>query len=289
MRASKPVHSAKVWWSQHTDDLCTDEGVPRDSIEGRDLATTVDRNLQYMRREQLLPALRAKDHLHSAIVSQSANAVWDSLAQASELGIDVGERSLQKACKRGRALEIDWLPLRTVTAEVLHGAKASSLPASHKRCAICKLSYGVGDVQALLPCFHRFHENCIKACLAELCACPVCKVPCIETRVDYGAPAFKTKNAQLSEEEAGTAVHHVLFVENIPPEVNDQYLTMLFGRYPGFLEARLLRFDPAAYIQYAEARQAEIAKCSLQGFLVSPTMPLKISSGKLGCLSSCQE
>eukprot|EP00913_Durusdinium_trenchii_P030390 g28467.t1 len=73
---------------------------------------------------------------------------------------------------------------------------------------------------------------------------------------------------------------NVLFVENLPAEVNEVMLTMLFRQYPGFQEARLIKGRNVAFIEYADELQAGIAKHGLQGFMVTPEMPLKIAFAK---------
>ncbi|CAK9083958.1 U1 small nuclear ribonucleoprotein A (U1 snRNP A) (U1-A) (U1A) [Durusdinium trenchii] len=60
---------------------------------------------------------------------------------------------------------------------------------------------------------------------------------------------------------------NVLFVENLPAEVNEVMLTMLFRQYPGFQEARLIKGRNVAFIEYADELQAGIAKHGLQGFM----------------------
>merc|ERR1711862_913419 len=73
---------------------------------------------------------------------------------------------------------------------------------------------------------------------------------------------------------------NVLFVENLPAEVNEMMLTMLFRQYPGFQEARLIKGRNVAFIEYADELQAGIAKHGLQGFMVTPDMALKIAFAK---------
>eukprot|EP00931_Biecheleriopsis_adriatica_P059271 TRINITY_DN3543_c1_g1_i1.p1 TRINITY_DN3543_c1_g1~~TRINITY_DN3543_c1_g1_i1.p1 ORF type:complete len:261 (+),score=75.25 TRINITY_DN3543_c1_g1_i1:66-785(+) len=73
---------------------------------------------------------------------------------------------------------------------------------------------------------------------------------------------------------------NVLFVENLPAEVNELMLTMLFRQYPGFQEARLIKGRNVAFIEYADELQAGIAKHGLQGFMVTPDMALKIAFAK---------
>ncbi|CAE8581448.1 unnamed protein product [Polarella glacialis] len=73
---------------------------------------------------------------------------------------------------------------------------------------------------------------------------------------------------------------NVLFVENLPAEVNDLMLTMLFRQYPGFQEARLIKGRNVAFIEYGDEQQASIARHGLQGFMVTPDMALKIAFAK---------
>lgn len=78
----------------------------------------------------------------------------------------------------------------------------------------------------------------------------------------------------------GEQPSNVLFVENLPQEVNEMMLTMLFRQYPGFQEARLIKGRNVAFIEYADELQAGIAKHGLQGFMVTPEMALKINFAK---------
>lgn len=73
---------------------------------------------------------------------------------------------------------------------------------------------------------------------------------------------------------------NVLFVENLPPEVNETMLTMLFRQYPGFQEARHIKGRNVAFIEYSDELQAGIAQHGLQGFMVTPDMALKIAFAK---------
>jgi len=280
---SKP--EAIRWWSQHTDDVSGGEGhLP-------DIKDRVDRNIVFMKRGQVMPTMHAQDQLRAAIAGRKPDAVWETLARDGMERVE--ESLLVRACRRGVALEIDWLPTRVMTAEILDGLSiaingatsfpgmtgANALPASHRQCAICRMSYRVGDRQALLPCFHRFHEDCVKECLAHGHECPVCKAIVTETHVNYGAPAFQTRHVDGAGVDLGQPAN-VLLVENLPSKVNQQYLSLLFGQYFGFQGARLIKGHRIAYIEFANVMQAQAAERSLQGYLVTPHMPLKISSGR---------
>lgn len=92
------------------------------------------------------------------------------------------------------------------------------------------------------------------------------------------APDPRTGAAAGAKDEGQPS--NVLFVENLPPEVNEMMLTMLFRQYPGFQEARLIKGRNVAFIEYADELQAGIAKHGLQGFMVTPDMALKIAFAK---------
>jgi len=97
------------------------------------------------------------------------------------------------------------------------------------------------------------------------------------------APKMAAHPAAGADEEAGAGdgqPSNVLFVENLPAEVNELMLTMLFRQYPGFQEARLIKGRNVAFIEYADELQAGIAKHGLQGFMVTPEMALKIAFAK---------
>jgi len=108
-----------------------------------------------------------------------------------------------------------------------------------------------------------------------------------ETKKSAAAPPsakmMPHPGAAIQKPEAGDKEgqpSNVLFVENLPPEVNEMMLTMLFRQYPGFQEARLIKGRNVAFIEYSDELQAGIAKHGLQGFMVTPEMALKISFAK---------
>lgn len=47
-------------------------------------------------------------------------------------------------------------------------------PEDCRECSICLEEYSVGDMQAFLPCFHRFHVDCARSSLKESRRCPMC-------------------------------------------------------------------------------------------------------------------
>jgi len=92
-----------------------------------------------------------------------------------------------------------------------------------------------------------------------------------------GAAAAKDGDKKAEGDEAQS---NVLFVENLPNEVNEMMLTMLFRQYPGFQEARLIKGRNVAFVEYQDELQAGIAMHGLQGFMVTPEQSLRISFAK---------
>lgn len=95
-----------------------------------------------------------------------------------------------------------------------------------------------------------------------------------------GGSAKMAAHPGADKSEGDEQKSNVLFVENLPPEVNEMMLTMLFRQYPGFSEARLIKGRNVAFIEYGDEQQAGIAKHGLQGFMVTPDMALKIAFAK---------
>eukprot|EP00930_Biecheleria_cincta_P101851 TRINITY_DN9349_c0_g3_i2.p1 TRINITY_DN9349_c0_g3~~TRINITY_DN9349_c0_g3_i2.p1 ORF type:complete len:331 (+),score=41.75 TRINITY_DN9349_c0_g3_i2:104-1096(+) len=71
--------------------------------------------------------------------------------------------------KLARESAQERLPLHSITDEELCKA-----PDDLKECPICMEEYRPGASVAFFPCFHRFHEKCAKASLAESTRCPMC-------------------------------------------------------------------------------------------------------------------
>jgi len=74
--------------------------------------------------------------------------------------------------------------------------------------------------------------------------------------------------------------NQTLFVENLPGDMNEMMMTMLFRQYAGFQEVRLISGRNVAFVEYGEEPQATIALQGLQGFLATPENPLRISYAK---------
>merc|ERR550537_1873072 len=74
-----------------------------------------------------------------------------------------------------------------------------------------------------------------------------------------------------------TVPSRTLFVENLPPEANDQSLAMLFRQYPGFAEVRTIAGRNCAFADFMNESQAQQAMNALQGFAFTPQYSLKLT------------
>lgn len=74
------------------------------------------------------------------------------------------------------------------------------------------------------------------------------------------------------------ARNHILFLSNLPKETNESMLSLIFRRFRGFKEVRLIpsRHD-IAFVEYDNEKNADMAKENLDGFNLLPGCPLSIS------------
>ncbi|KAL4151608.1 hypothetical protein PRNP1_008550 [Phytophthora ramorum] len=68
--------------------------------------------------------------------------------------------------------QIQQLPIVTVTESMLQASENAS-------CAVCLSTFQLDGRVRMMPCFHRFHPECIDPWLQEKASCPVCKFPAI--------------------------------------------------------------------------------------------------------------
>ena len=69
----------------------------------------------------------------------------------------------------------------------------------------------------------------------------------------------------------------VLLVENLPEDLNEMVVSMLFQIYPGFKEVRFLPGRASAFIEFEAESQSSVAMQGLQGFAVTPQNLMRIS------------
>ncbi len=80
----------------------------------------------------------------------------------------------------------------------------------------------------------------------------------VEKPSSAGAPAANLPNA-------------ILFVENLPDQVNEMMLSMLFQQFPGFKEVRLVPGKAGiAFVEFESEAQSGVAMNGLQSFKCAP-------------------
>lgn len=91
-------------------------------------------------------------------------------------------------------------------------------------------------------------------------------------------PTQKQTNPALMPDQPP---HHILFLTCLPEETNEMMLSVLFNRFPGFKEVRLVpgRHD-IAFVEFENEYQAGAAKEALQGFKLTPDSAMKITFAK---------
>lgn len=72
----------------------------------------------------------------------------------------------------------------------------------------------------------------------------------------------------------------ILFVTNLPDDVTDSMLQILFSQYQGFVEVRLVPGRGMAFVEYQDEMQAMTAKIELQKFKISPDHEMTITFSK---------
>ena len=73
----------------------------------------------------------------------------------------------------------------------------------------------------------------------------------------------------------------ILFVENLPEQVNDMMLSMLFQQFPGYKEVRLVPGKSGiAFVEFEGEAQSSVAMTALQNFKITPQNLMKVSFAK---------
>ncbi|KAG9443829.1 hypothetical protein H6P81_015169 [Aristolochia fimbriata] len=81
--------------------------------------------------------------------------------------------------------------------------------------------------------------------------------------------------------EAPAPPNNILFIQNLPHETTPMMLQMLFSRYTGFKEVRMVEAKPGiAFIEYGDEMQATVAMQALQGFQITPQNPMLVTYAK---------
>uniref|UniRef100_H2Y5V6 RRM domain-containing protein n=1 Tax=Ciona savignyi TaxID=51511 RepID=H2Y5V6_CIOSA len=95
------------------------------------------------------------------------------------------------------------------------------------------------------------------------------------------APKGPGGQGRTDDDGSKNPPNHILFLNNLPPETQEEMLNMLFNRFSGFKEVRLVpgRHD-IAFVEFDSDQQASDAKGALQGFKISPTHAMKVTFAK---------
>lgn len=93
-----------------------------------------------------------------------------------------------------------------------------------------------------------------------------------------------TKQPNMGLPEGKFGVNNIIFVQDMPAEVDEKMLSCLFEQFNGFIEVRMAPARPgagkAAFIEYETESTAAHAKDTLQGFKITPQCQLKITFAK---------
>ncbi|CAM8973282.1 hypothetical protein QQ045_028963 [Rhodiola kirilowii] len=92
------------------------------------------------------------------------------------------------------------------------------------------------------------------------------------------ANTFRPRNVGADE---SIAPNNILFIQNLPHQTKSEELTLLFEKYPGFKEVRLIEAKPGiAFVEFEDDGQSSAAMEGLQGFRITPQNVLVINYAK---------
>lgn len=112
-------------------------------------------------RRPLRPPARAQPHVASDTSSDEFHEVQR---------ISAAEQRVQFAVPGARAAAV-----ATATTTIRYRAGEGGGADGDDSCTICCEAFKEGESLRLLPCFHRYHENCVDRWLQQSRTCPVCK------------------------------------------------------------------------------------------------------------------
>lgn len=121
------------------------------------------------RTTEELAGLPRQQHVDRAAVAAVAAAATTQPPSAQRQEEAETREALRRSLGAARNI-IRALPTITTTTEQLASASADN-----RSCTICLEDFLVGDVQRLLPCFHRFHDRCVDQWLQQRGCCPNCR------------------------------------------------------------------------------------------------------------------
>ncbi|KAH3756585.1 U1 small nuclear ribonucleoprotein A [Pelomyxa schiedti] len=95
------------------------------------------------------------------------------------------------------------------------------------------------------------------------------------------AKARPEVHPRLPKTGAAASPNHILFVENLPANVNESMLTMVFQQFPGYKEIRLVPTkEGIAFVEFENEMLAGVAMQALNGFKITHDHAMAISFAK---------
>lgn len=94
-------------------------------------------------------------------------------------------------------------------------------------------------------------------------------------------PTAVSEEPKPATVSAANLPNAILFIENLPDQVNEMMLSMLFQQFPGFKEVRLVPGKTGiAFVEFESEMQSGVAMNGLQNFKITPTNLMKITYAK---------
>ncbi|CAI5709052.1 unnamed protein product [Hyaloperonospora brassicae] len=126
------------------------------------------------RQQRQRHAPRRVLEMSRALYEQLDGDMLELLMSNRDFGSDDYEHLMRLEALNGRPIlgatlqQIQQLPVVTVTESMVQAPANAS-------CTVCLSAFHVNSHVRILPCFHRFHLECIDPWLAEKPQCPLCK------------------------------------------------------------------------------------------------------------------
>ena len=95
------------------------------------------------------------------------------------------------------------------------------------------------------------------------------------------APVKKPRTDGAEEPKGGAPPHKILFLSNLPEDVTEDMIRMVFCPFPGLVDIRLVpgRSD-IAFVEFSNESEATNAKKTLNHFKITPTHAMKVEYAK---------
>lgn len=103
------------------------------------------------------------------VAGASAGLDYEALLRLGDLMGDVVPRGLSQS-------QINRLPSILHDEETAKTMTSSEGREDHKQCYVCLTEYSNAERLRILPCFHRFHSECIDEWIKSNPTCPLCRV-----------------------------------------------------------------------------------------------------------------